>query len=444
MKKLSIDGHYFKDSNNKPFFYTADTAWEMYHKLDEKEAMFYLKNRAKKGFNVIQSVVLAELNGLVVPNSNGDVPFSNIDELIPNENYFDHVISLTKIANNLGLYMVVLPTWGCYWYSGKDAFGDPKLNKQNSFRYGKYLSNKLEGLDIIWMIGGDRSVQSKDDYDTNEQMAKGIKAGKSGDKLMTFHGPGGVDTKEELKNPDWLEFITHQTGHCGLFHPLWKKIEKDFNDPNIKPVLDSEPCYEGHPVMRDDSWEIANTAGRFTDYEVRRASYWSVFAGAAGITYGNYSIWQFRDDEKDEKSTYPSAVSGYKGDISPSWHELIDQPASYQIPKIKLLLDSLYKSSLRVPDKSLIVSNNAPYQNHCLALKSTLDAWIAIYIPTQQSIKIDISSVQNDCVVSWFDPRIGFKIDIPNPLIFENHLSITTPSPGEDWVLIVEKNMKED
>jgi hypothetical protein len=45
---------------NEPFFYLADTAWELFHRLDDAEAETYLRNRADKGFNVIMIVVLAE------------------------------------------------------------------------------------------------------------------------------------------------------------------------------------------------------------------------------------------------------------------------------------------------------------------------------------------------------------------------------------------------
>ncbi len=41
---------------------------------NREEAAIYLENRAKKGFNVIQAVVLAELDGLNTPNPDGDRP----------------------------------------------------------------------------------------------------------------------------------------------------------------------------------------------------------------------------------------------------------------------------------------------------------------------------------------------------------------------------------
>ena len=45
---------------NEPFFYLGDTAWELFHRLDDAEAEMFLRNRAAKGFNSVMVVVLAE------------------------------------------------------------------------------------------------------------------------------------------------------------------------------------------------------------------------------------------------------------------------------------------------------------------------------------------------------------------------------------------------
>ena len=74
-----------------PFFYLGDTAWQLFHRLDREQADRYLRNRAAKGFTVIQAVVLAELGGLEVPNANGDLPLVDKDPTRPNEAYFRHV-----------------------------------------------------------------------------------------------------------------------------------------------------------------------------------------------------------------------------------------------------------------------------------------------------------------------------------------------------------------
>ena len=47
-------GRYLVTERGEPFFYLGDTAWELFHRLTREEAELYLKDRAAKGFTVIQ------------------------------------------------------------------------------------------------------------------------------------------------------------------------------------------------------------------------------------------------------------------------------------------------------------------------------------------------------------------------------------------------------
>ena len=78
-------------AEGKPFFWLGDTAWELFHRLDREEAEKYLRDRAEKGFTVIQAVVLAELDGLNTPNAHGHTPLMDNDPASPKEAYFKHV-----------------------------------------------------------------------------------------------------------------------------------------------------------------------------------------------------------------------------------------------------------------------------------------------------------------------------------------------------------------
>ena len=89
--KISADKRYLSKTDGSPFFWLGDTAWELFHRLNREDAKKYLKNRADKGFTIIQAVVLAEMDGLNIPNAYGDKPLINNDPTKPNEAYFRHV-----------------------------------------------------------------------------------------------------------------------------------------------------------------------------------------------------------------------------------------------------------------------------------------------------------------------------------------------------------------
>ncbi len=120
----------------------GDTAWELFHKLNREEATEYLENRSAKGFTIIQAVVLAERDGLRIPNSYGEVPLIELDPTKPNEAYFEHVDFIVNKAEELGLFIGMLPTWGDKVYSKYPGKGPIVFNKEKPV----YLEN-------IWVVG---------------------------------------------------------------------------------------------------------------------------------------------------------------------------------------------------------------------------------------------------------------------------------------------------
>ena len=110
--QVSKNNRYLEHKDGTPFLYIGDTAWELFHRLNEQEVDKYLEDRRAKGFTVIQAVILAELDGLKTPNAYGDLPLTDIDKIQPNEKYFKWVDKVIQMAEAKGLYIGLLPTWG--------------------------------------------------------------------------------------------------------------------------------------------------------------------------------------------------------------------------------------------------------------------------------------------------------------------------------------------
>ncbi len=60
--KVSPNGRYFVNQDGKPFFYLGDTCWLVFQRLNRQEVDEYLKDRAAKGFTVIQAYVIRGLD----------------------------------------------------------------------------------------------------------------------------------------------------------------------------------------------------------------------------------------------------------------------------------------------------------------------------------------------------------------------------------------------
>lgn len=63
---ISQNNRYLADEAGNPFFWLGDTGWLLCSKLNREEADIYLTDRACKGFNVIQVMVLHSLTSVNV------------------------------------------------------------------------------------------------------------------------------------------------------------------------------------------------------------------------------------------------------------------------------------------------------------------------------------------------------------------------------------------
>ncbi|HON01615.1 MAG TPA: glycoside hydrolase family 140 protein [Paludibacteraceae bacterium] len=431
--KITSDHHYLSYKNGDPFFWLGDTAWELFHRLKLEEIETYLENRKQKGFNVVQVVVLPEMDGLRVPNRYGDVPLIDMDPTKPNEKYFQFVDTVVKLAAKKGIFMGLLPTWGDkvtqLWGEGPVVF-----NPENAYKYGKWIGERYKSYkNIIWILGGDRPPM-KDSADWRpvwRNMAKGIEKATNHSALISYHIWGGeMSTSQYIHSEKWLDINMMQSGHgSGKDVPVWEWIKRDYCMKPTKPTLDSEPNYEDHPVNPWPSWNPEN--GYFRDYDVRKQTYRSVFAGACGVTYGNHSIWQFRN-ERDPNINFAERY----------WTEALDRPGAFQVGYLKKLIESRPSSS-RIPDQSIILEGQGEKEEYICAFRNRSNDYAMIYIPVGKTITIKTSFIKTKKLkISWFNPQTCETIQSIET-INTGKMCVTTPTTGfgKDWVLIVEKDL---
>ncbi|MDF1516213.1 MAG: DUF4038 domain-containing protein, partial [Anaerolineae bacterium] len=363
MEKLRIsdNNRFLVTQEGEPFFYLGDTAWELFHRLDIDDTRMYLRDRAVKGFTVIQAVVLAEHNGLTVPNANGDLPLLNLDPTKPNEPYFDHVDAVVRMAEDLGLYVGMLPTWGDKWYK-KWGSGPVVFTPENAFIYGSWLGNRYAQAPIIWILGGDRPVESEQHQEIIGEMARGIHEGDGTQHLISYHPAGGHSSSDYWHNAAWLDFNMLQSGHSRN-KENYQVIQSDYNRLPIKPCIDAEPAYEDHP----SGFDLNN--GYLDDYDVRKGLYWALFSGACGHTYGCHDIWQFWQEGR-RAATFARTT----------WKKALDLPGSGQVQHARFLLESR-PFLQRIPDQDLIMSDAGTGTHYVVATRDLEGSYAMIYLP---------------------------------------------------------------
>ncbi|KAK1925242.1 hypothetical protein DB88DRAFT_257238 [Papiliotrema laurentii] len=359
---------------SKPFFWLADTAWELPHRLDREEVELYLRNRAAKGFNVAMIVLFAE-------HGDGNWPFElsagTFDLFAPNEEYFEFVDWIVDTAASLGIITALVPTWGRYvnggYYKGPFLFND-----DNAFAFGRYVSNRYPFLPYI--LGGDSNRFWNAEY--RDQVARGVdittlpltdygsiteafargliqgeaphiaRSGVEYKTFITYHSaqvwlPQGPESTGSAQFPDasWLSLDACQSGHYNtawrpvlpgdkldngqtgsvvddpkLLPHLWRAmssyvpIRKMYATPRPdgrpRPVLDLEPHYENTHHWFREGHPIWRADN------IRRGAWQGIFAGACGYTYGANSIWQMHNDQSKTHPPIQPPVSLLSADLA--------------------------------------------------------------------------------------------------------------------------------
>lgn len=409
-------------SSGEPFFYLGDTAWQLFFRLDADEVTTYLEDRARKGFTVIQAVVLADEGGLTEPNANGDLPLVDRDPTRLNEAYFRHVDAGVERANALGLVVGLLPTWGTYWKTGPDAIFTP----ENARVYGRTLGARYRDRMVIWILGGDQNVTTREERAIIDAMAAGLEEGDGGRHLMTFHPRGPGQSSLQLNDAPWLDFHMTQSSHAARDHDTGLYAERDRALTPTRPTLDGEPRYETIPVgfyLRDH-----DRLDRFDAADVRQAAWWSVMAGACGHTYGDNNVWQM---------WAPGRTPVLHASVP--WHEALDHPGARQMGLMRRFMEAQRFSTLD-PDASIVVDGPRQGGGKVRALRATDGTRALVYIPRGDTVTVDRSRLRAPRIrAAWFDPRYGVLVEFH---VGDNqgYQSYTPPTSGrgQDWVLVLE------
>ena len=226
--KAAENGNYLIHVDGTPSFWLGDTGWEMLARLNRSEIFQYLESRSKKGFNVIQTVLISEFIHIDnATNFYGDSIFINANPEKPlitkgsdPENalefdYWDHVDYAVKSAEAKGLYMALVAPWG-EWVvprTDKPLFNTP----EQAYNYGLSIGNRYRSSqNIIWILGGDRQPDGYNGVTVEEQITA---CAKNGGKAVCIQGMNvdeAIEKKDFEKLKRWIGMIRDYGLPAGL------------------------------------------------------------------------------------------------------------------------------------------------------------------------------------------------------------------------------------
>ena len=442
-------GHTLQTEDGKPFFWLADTAWELVHRLNRHDTIEYLNARSRQGFNVIQTVALAEFDGLNVPNANGHLPLIENDPMRPkvqegeNNDFWDDVDFVIESAKQRGMRVALLPTWG-EWVTPR--FSKPAIfqTAEQGYAYGHFLGNRYRNLkSIVWILGGDRPAdEAPHGIAVWRAMAEGIADGTNGinlhdgtadwsTSLISYHSMSSCS--KWFSNEPWLDFYCWGTYHSSKdWRRSFEIAAKDYALSPPKPTLNAEPPYEEHPRDYDSK------NGFFDSHEIRQSAWWSVMSGAMGHTYGAHPIWQFYNGKPAAKAKVPVP------DVAPpriTWEQALQLPVANQMTHLRTLFENVALASFQPDNTWFRYESDTP--SEATLTKNQLVGGLGsdfafVYVPTGETLQVTLGKIGGEQVqANWFDPRTGKTITIGQI----NNQGTTSfdppgvPSIGNDWVL---------
>jgi len=389
--RVSQDGRYFVDQGGSPFFWLGDTQWELFHAFSVRDVVSICENRKKKGFSVLQIMILG-VGGGTKANVQGEKPFLDDDPLTPNERYFAHVDRVVEMANQKDLVCAI----GIYHKS--NDYGR-LITRTKAHGWAKWVAQRYQRFpNIIWSM----YPEAKPSYTPIvRDLVAGLREGDGGRHLITVHpDPSPTSSSQLWHQEDWLSFNTIQTWNSGVAN--YRMVVSDYARAPVKPVVNGEARYE----------EESGT----TPLEIRRGAYWSFLAGGF-YSYGHGGNW-----------------------LSPGkWKTWIDSPGSQHTAVYRQMISSLPQWWTRVPDQSVFAGSPGGGNMPNAAARSAAGDWILAYLPTRATVTVHMNKLASgEAEAFWIDPKTGDRTRISG-YPADGERSFATPAGWDDAVLLIAK-----
>lgn len=282
--------HFLREG--RPFFYLADTVWATFSNVTLEEWARYLAVRRMQGFNALQISILPITHDRSVPPV--EVPPFETDAggrwilSRPNAAYFDRAERMVEMAVAEGFLPVLTVLWCSYVPDTRCSRGSPiasAMAPEDVAPYATMVTRRFRRFDPVMVISGDTRFESPAEapyYGTAMDAVK--REWPQATVSMHLHPEGHLPPPFDTA----VDFYSFQSGHHVAHSDRpWTLAETFLAFPARIPILNSEPCYEGHGRITEDG-------SRWSRDEVRRAAWQSLLSGASmGVAYGAHGVWSF-------------------------------------------------------------------------------------------------------------------------------------------------------
>ena len=439
--KVSANGRYLVDQNDRPWRVQADAAWVMSSVATPEEVDQYLDTRSAQGYNSFYLMAMVHPLGYgTAPNApndaNGDPPFavpgdfSTAAASPASARYWDWIDWIIDRAAARNMVVMLAYTYlGGHggeqgWFS--DVMAQPSV--QSLHDWGVWLGRRFKDKpNILWFGLGDYAPPARSE---GAKRARAIADGiKSTGASQLFMAEANAPDEIPGENPDFGPVLDMNSFYG--YGPVG----------NTAVYLTADRAWSFSPArpawMQEGTYEYENNWHEFSarPWDTRRGRFWSVLAGGtAGDGFGSRDPYQWVDIPASLSS--PGArYSTYAFDFfrSMPWWEL----APSGTDPGKAGVDLIPSGAGTWGDVDYITS----------ALTNSHD-WLLAYVPVtgvgRRSFDVDMAALADRARARWFDPATGNYIAISDGYSLDNHgtMQFTTPDVRadgtDDWLLVLD------
>jgi len=384
----------------RPFFYLADTVWAAFSNAPMDEWRAYLAYRRRQGFTALQISVLPIVHDMSA--SGLDLGPFEVDERgrwnfgAPSQAYFARAAEMVGVVRDEGFTPALVLLWCNYvpdtW--GARRTPDVVMPAEAVAPYVAYVVRLFAPHDPIYLVSGDTDFPSEraiGHYATALRVVKEL----SPHALTTLHLAPQADLPDDLARSPHLDFYMYQSGHHVEEQSRAYTVAQRFaGKPVQRPVVNGEPCYEGHGH--------GHRYGRFSSFDVRRAIWQSLLSGAgAGVTYGAHGVWSWHRQD--------AAFTSEAFSMRPfDWREALRLEGAWDASFARAVVERYHLYGLNARPDAQSVSPEI-----CVAASANRGR-VAVYVPypTEVTLKMDMD-VADDHVWTVIDLAARHWGDMP-------------------------------
>ncbi len=281
--------------NGKDVFLLADTVWSALGDATEDEWSFYLRRRARQGFNAALLSVLPILHDRSVGRS--DIAPFDEDAVARGawqfkDPFFERLRRRLDMASDAGIACGLVLLWVNYVEGTWGANRTPGFVMPEEARadYISALSEVVQDGECLLVVSGDAGFTGSTEVESYRRFTQSVRETWP-QSLVAFHSAPTAVLPPELE--ELADALIFQSGHHGESPGLARELAARYQAiAGERPVMNAEPAYEAH--------RVGGGVGRFGRATVRRRIWESVIGGAsAGVTYGAHGLWGWHRSGED-------------------------------------------------------------------------------------------------------------------------------------------------